>query len=79
MQNRSSFRVTGNAIEKANCETCADINLAVGEEATKQKWNTVHSRFEQHMKDEDEVRVNWLNGKFEEGRITCEPCGDKNV
>ena len=29
------------AIEKAYCETCADVTAAVGEEATKQKWNTV--------------------------------------
>lgn len=57
------------AIGKANCETCADVNVAVGAEATKQKWNPVHSRFEQHMKDQDEVTANWLNGKFEEGRI----------
>ena len=25
------------AIEKANCETCSDVNITVGEEATKQK------------------------------------------
>ena len=31
------------------------------------------------MKEEDEVRVNWRSGKFEEGRMGCEPCGDKNA
>ena len=43
------------AIEQANCETSADIDSAVSKEVVKQDWHTIQSRFEQHMKEEDEV------------------------
>ena len=53
------------AIEKANCATCEDIESAVSKEVKKQNLDTTQSRFEQHMKKDDEVRVNWPSGKFE--------------
>ena len=34
--------------------------------------------FEQHMMEEDQVRVDWKNGKTEQ-RMACDACGDKNV
>ena len=67
------------AIEKASCETCKEVGDAVSEEVRRQTWDTVHMQFEQHMKEEDEVRVNWMSGKFEEGRMICETCGDNNA
>ena len=35
--------------------------------------------FEQHMKEEEEVRLDWSSGKFERGNLQCSKCGDKNV
>ena len=52
---------------------------AVSEEARRQNWAIAHMQFEQHMKEEDEARVGWMSGKFEEGRMVCETCGDKNA
>lgn len=63
------------AIEKANCETCKEVDDAVSEEVRRQNWDIAHMQFEQHMKGEDEVRVNWMSGKFEEGRMVRETCG----
>ena len=66
------------AIEMANCETCQEVDDAVSEEVKRQNWDSPCKQFEQHMKEEDEVRVNWLSGKFEKGKMVCETCGDKN-
>ena len=47
------------AIEKANCNTCEVVEDAVNKEVKKQKWQSAHVRFEQHMKEEeDEARAN---------------------
>ena len=39
------------AIGKGNCETCEDIDSAVNKEVKKQNWDSIQSRFEQHMKE----------------------------
>ena len=57
------------ATEKANCGTCKEVDEAVSEGARRQNWTSAHTEFEQHIKEEDEVRANWLSGKFEEGRM----------
>ena len=67
------------AIEIANCETCQEVDDAVSEEAKRQNWDSPYKQFEQHLKEEDEVRVNWLSGKFGEGKMVCETCGDTNA
>ena len=35
--------------------------------------------FEQHMKEEDDVRIGWQSGKHEMDQMVCECCGDKNA
>ena len=61
------------AIEKTNCQSCEDIDSAVNKEAKKRDWDSIQSRFEQHMKEEDEVRADWRSGKFEERKMmACE-------
>ena len=42
-------------------------------------WEEDKKGFEQHMKEEDEVRVNWKAGKFEEGNLQRPTWGDKNA
>ena len=42
-------------------------------------WEEDRKGFEQHMADEDEIRLNWKSGKFEREQVTCETCGDKNA
>ena len=59
------------AIEKANCGTSEDIDSAVSKEARKQSWDTIQSWFEQRVEEEDEVRANWLGGKFKEEKVAC--------
>ena len=67
------------AIEMAICETCKEVDDAVSEEVKRQNWDSPYKQFEQPMKEEDEVRVDWLSGKFEEGEMVCETCGVKNA
>ena len=67
------------AIENANCETCKEVDAAVSEEVRRQSWTTAHMQFEQHMKEEDEVRANWLSGELGEGRMFSDTCGDKHA
>ena len=56
------------AIGRANCNAYKEVEDAVNEEVKKQHWESAHVQLEQHMKVEDEVRANWLCGKFEEGK-----------
>ena len=35
--------------------------------------------FERHMKEEEEVRLNWSSGKFEKNSLQCTTCGDQRV
>ena len=51
----------------------------VREEVKRQNRDSPYKQFEQRMKEEEEVRVDWLSGKFEEGEMVCETCGDKHA
>ena len=75
----TSSQSLAKAIEKANSGACKEVDDAVSEEVKRQDWASAHTQFELHMKEEDEVRANWLSGEFEEGRMVCEACGDKNA
>ena len=55
------------ATERANCRTCEEVQDAVNEEVMKQHWEPAHVQFEQHMKEEDEVRVSWIRGNMKKG------------
>ena len=66
-------------IEKSNCRTCADVEEAVDAEMKKQHWNVPQVQFEQHMKEEDMVRIDWQNGMFEKNDMRCETRGDRTA
>ena len=42
-------------------------------------WEKDKKGFEQHMLEEDVVRMDWAAGKFEKESMQREPCGDKNA
>ena len=42
-------------------------------------WKSDVVAFAQHMKEEDEVIINWQQGKHETGQMICDACGDRNA
>ena len=42
-------------------------------------WEKDKKGFEQHMLEEDVVRMDWAAGRFEKDSMRCEPCGDKSA
>ena len=42
-------------------------------------WEQDMKGFEQHMQEESEVRLDWKDGKPEDGSLRCTICGDKNA
>ena len=54
------------AKEVQSLKAFEEFQEVVNKEVKKQNSDSIQPRFEQHMKEADEVRVNWLSGKFEE-------------
>ena len=54
-------------IRLTNCKTCKDVEEIVDKEFWRQCWNSSDVKFEQHMKEEDEARIGWEGGAFEDG------------
>lgn len=66
-------------IEKAECDSSQAIEKAIGKGIKGKDWKANKIGFEQHMLEEDSVRLDWQRGKSEEDRMRCETCGDKNA
>ena len=70
---------------KSFCEarsptTEGSIDTAVDATKSKKKdWQDGKKGFEQHMRSEESVRLDWKTGGFEKGSLQCESCGDKNA
>ena len=56
-----------NLIEKANCKTIEGLEEALEAEVRGRSWEEDKKDFENHMREEDEVRINWLSGQSEAG------------
>ena len=66
-------------LEKANCTSKEKAEKILEDEIKGADWDSEVKGFEQHMKEEEEVRLDWTSGKFESGNLRCPTCGDKNV
>ena len=66
-------------IELASCRSCKEVAETLEKEVRGSNWKSAVAGFEQDMKEEDEVRVDWSNGKYESSRMVCESCGDYNA
>ena len=66
-------------LEEAQCETRENVEIALEKEIKGKNWKQEAVEFEQHMLEEDEVRVKWQTGKFEDEELQCSNCGDRNA
>ena len=66
-------------LERAQDKSREGIEKLLEEEVKGEKWDEQIKGFEQHMAEESSVRVDWQTGKFEEGKLPCHSCGDKNA
>ena len=66
-------------LEGAQCTTREGVERLLEDEVKDRSWNQEVRGFEQHMLEENEVRVNWQTGKFEEDGLKCGSCGDQNA
>ena len=75
----NSARLT-NVIETSNCSNSEDVIREIKKELKGGQFGKGIRKkgFEQHMLEEDQVRVDWKSGKFEQ-RMACNTCGDKNA
>ena len=64
---------------RARCETKEGVEEPLEEHIKGGQWDHEVKGFEQHMLEENEVRVNWQAGKFEESELVCSNCGDRNA
>ena len=55
-----------------------DVVRELEKEIKGTNWGKDKRGFQQHMMEEDDVRLDWKTGKFEVG-MACETCGDKNA
>ena len=58
---------------------CKDVEKGLEKDANGSDGSPAAAGFEQYMKEEDEVRVDWQNGKHETARTAFETCGDRNA
>ena len=66
-------------LEKATCTTKEKIERVLEDEVKGASWEQDMKGSEQHMKEEEEVRLDWSNGKFGKNNMQCTTCGDTNV
>ena len=67
-----------NIIEAAACNSVTDLVRELEKEVKGSQWDKDKVGFEQHMLEEDDVRIDWNTSKFEQGKA-CDTCGDKNA
>ena len=65
-------------IEASNCSNSEDVIREMEKEIKGDDWERDKRGFEQHMLEEDRVRVDWKSGKFEQ-KMACHTCGDKTA
>ena len=65
-------------IQASGCESCEDVEKELEKVVRGHDWEEDKKGFEQHMVEEDRVRLRWQSGGYEE-KMACETCGDKNA
>ena len=58
-------------IKEAECATSQEVEEELEKQVRGSKWGKDQKGFEQHMLEEDVVRMNWAAGKFERGSMRC--------
>ena len=66
-------------LESADCESIEAVEKVLEAEIRGRSWEEDKKTFEQHMREDDEVRVRWATGSFESEMMQCGCCGDKNI
>ena len=52
-------------IEAADCKSCEAVERELEKEVRGKTWEKDKKGFEQHMREEDDVRLGWKSVKFE--------------
>ena len=65
-------------IEASNCSSSDDVIREMEKDVRGDDWGRDERGVEQHMLEEDQVRVDWKSGKSEQ-KAACHTCGDKNA
>ena len=66
-------------VSEAECRTCEEVEAAVEEDVKGTNGARDFKVFEQHMKEEENVRINSMSGQYEKSAVECGTCGDRNV
>ena len=74
-------------LTKANCTSREkveavledEVKAVLEDEVKGAGWRKEVKAFEQHMADEEEVRIDWTSGKFENHDLQCPTWGDQNA
>ena len=72
-------QVIAKLIESARCDSIGSIEKAIEEEVKGKTWESDKIGFEQHMLEEEKVRLEWMAGGFEKNPMKCSACGNRNV
>ena len=66
-------------VKAAGCDSVRSVEKVLEEEVKGKTWEQDKKGFEQHMAEEEEVRLDWKSGGFEKGQMKCETCGVRNA
>ena len=71
--------VIAGLMEAARCDSISAVEKAIEEEVKGKTWESDKVGFEQHMMEEERVRIEWMSGGFEKESKKCETCGEEDV
>ena len=66
-------------LKEHDCQTFEAVEEVLEAEVRGTNWREEVDIFEQHMLEEDSIRVDWTNDGSKEGAHSCPMCGDWNM
>ena len=66
-------------LKEHDCQTFEAVEEALEAEVRGTNWREEVDIFEQHMLEEDSIRVDWASDNSKEGARRCPTCGDRNM
>ena len=69
-------------IKSLDCKRCNDVETALEKEVSEsvnRTWSQEAEKFEQHIKEEDDIFRAWRCGEFETRTERCRACGQADV
>ena len=66
-------------VKAAGCDSVSSVEKMHEGKVKGKTWEQDNKGSEQHMAEEEEVRLDWKSGGFDEDQMKCETYGDRNA